>query len=198
VRPTNFTNTPKRRYSVVLCSKQATEDLYRYSTSFKTFEWVVPHQIKHASSVIQAAFIKGFADSDGSARLRKGHSEVSLHSSNYPGLMEIRKMLHTTFGIETGVSKHKWGVYNIVITRYSYLLTFHNQIGFVIKRKMSNLSKGLKSYKRKGLRKYNIEFKKKALQMLKEGKSHHEVGRILNTSHTNIYDWEKARCLGKI
>jgi len=190
-KSTSFTDNPNEQYIVSLCSKLVVEDLQRYLISFKSKDWSVPKQIKESSKEIQAAFIKGFADSEGSVRYRKCHSEISLCSGNLTGIKQIQKMFFGTFRITSKIGKMNWEVQTLVIWRYDSLKKFNDEIGFVIKRKQDNLRNGLDSYKRKGLRRYDEEFKHLAMYLLKQGFKHGKIARLLKTSRTNIYDWEK-------
>lgn len=191
-KPNKFCKNPKPLYIVSQVSKLIVRDLNRYSTSFKTKEWKVPEQIKGSSKKIQSAFIRGFADSEGSARCRKAHSEICLCSGNKESLEEIKHILDYNFNIKSYLGDKVNKATVISITKYIYLKKFHDEIGFIIKRKQENLKKGLNSYKRKGVRSYPLEFKLKAMNLLKQGMKHREIARLLGTNRTNIYDWEKS------
>ena len=86
---TNMSNSPRKQYVVSLVSKLIVEDLQTYIKSFKTKDWRVPKQILDSTEEIQAAFIMGFADSEGSVRFRKGNGEITIHSTNKEGLREV-------------------------------------------------------------------------------------------------------------
>jgi len=191
MKPNKFCKNPKPRHVISQVSKLIVKDLNRYSKSFKTKEWEVPEQIKSSSKQIQAAFIRGFADSEGSARCRKAHSEINLCSGNKESLEEVRRMLYYNFNIKSYLGDNGNGVPIIAITKYIYLKRFYDEIGFIIKRKKEKLRLGLESYKRKGVRKYSKEFKLKAMNLLKQGMKHKEIAQLLGTNRTNIYDWEE-------
>jgi len=187
---TNKCNNPKKQYQIMLCSKLVLEDLKKYSNSFNSKEWKVPIQIKEASKEIQAAFIRGFADSEGHVRCRKGQSEINLCSGNLLGIKMIKEILLKQFQINSYLGDNGSKVPVIVLTRYESIKKFYDKIGFVTKRKQDNLRKALNSYKRKGLRNYNEGFKHLAMYLLKQGFKHGEIAKLLKTSRTNIYDWE--------
>ncbi len=189
---TSFSNSPKPQYVVSLVSKLVVQDLNRYSTSFKSKEWSVPNKILNNSKEIQAAFIKGFADSEGSVRFRKGQSEITLCSGNRKSLEMVKGILKNNFKINSYSGKRNSSTQVIVVTKYVCLKKFHDEIGFIIKRKQDRLEQALNSYKRKGIKRYPKEIKLKAINMLKKGLNHREIAKILGTNHTNIYDWEKA------
>ncbi len=178
-------------YILVLVSKKVVKDLQRYSKSFKGKEWIVPEQIKKAPKAIKAAFISAFADSEGSMRYRKGSGELTIHSGNKRSLQDVRKMLFCDFKIKSTFLFDRPTVYTIHIYDYNSLKKFHDEIGFKIHRKQIALKRTVESYKRKGLRRYSNEFKTKALNMLQNGMKHREIAKLLGTSYSNIYDWEK-------
>lgn len=186
-----FINKPKDQYVVSLCSKLVIEDLQRYSKSFKSKEWKVPEQIKNVPKEMIAEFIKGFADSEGSARLRKGQSEITLCSSNIEGLKDLQKLLENIYKIRSYVKRRKKDIFDLRISNYDSLLKYYNEIGFIIKRKQNNLERMFETYKRKGLNKYSEEFKIKAMNLLKNGMKHRQIANLLGISHTNVYDWER-------
>ena len=188
----NFTNNPKPQYGVMSVAKLVVLDLLRYSKSFKTFKWTVPEQIKEAPREIQAMFIKGFADSEGSVKNRHRNREIILCSGNRESLNEIGLILDKTFKIKSSLRRLKNNVYVLNTGDYKSLKIFYDDIGFVIKRKQDKLRAGLARYKRKGIRKYSLGFKQLALDMLDKGYNYQEIGKILNTSYANVHDWEKA------
>lgn len=191
-RITNFVINPKPQYELLLSSKNIVTDLLRYTNSYKTFEWKVSLEIKNAPKEIQAMFIKGFADSEGSIRIRERNSELTLCSGNESGLKEIQGILLKNFKVKSSFIKRKDNVCIITSSDYVSLNNFYYYIGFVIQRKQNILMSGLKKYRRKGLRKYSQGFKVLAVDMLRNSYTHKEVSEILNTSGANIYDWEKA------
>ncbi len=180
------------QYTVMLVSKLAALDLFSYAKSFKTFEWEIPSQIKEASKDIQAAFIRGFADSEGCVKNRHRNREIMLASGNKIGLDQIRQILFKNFGIKSYICQMKSNVYLLYISDYNSLNIFCNEIGFTIRRKQEKLESGLIRYKRKGIRKYSPGLKELALDMLQNGYNYQEIGKILNTSYANVHDWEKA------
>tara|TARA_Y100000310_G_scaffold240778_1_gene244681 strand:+ start:593 stop:1606 length:1014 start_codon:yes stop_codon:yes gene_type:complete len=188
---TNFSKFPKMEYIVSLCSKLIVNDLNKYSKSFKSKEWKVSFQIKRSPKDIQAAFIRGLADSEAHVRCRKGQSEINICSGNLDSLKVVRNLLYNSFNIKSYLGSNGYDVPVIVIGRYIYLKEFYSNIGFVIMRKQNNLRRSLESYKRKGLRKYSRKFKIEAMNLLKKGMKHRQIAKLLGTNHTNIYDWEK-------
>ena len=98
-----------------------------------------PEQIKNVSKEIISEFIKGFADSEASVRLRKGQSEISISSGNIEGLKDLQKLLKDVYEIRSYVRKQKETVFVLCISNYISLLKYYNEIGFIIKRKQDNL-----------------------------------------------------------
>ena len=180
----------KDQYHVVFCSKELCDWLIKKST-FKTYDWNIPIEIINASKEIQATFIKGFADSEGYVRYRKGQSEITLTSGNKLGLQQIQTILLNSFNISSNLKTYSNKHY-ITITKYESLNNFYDKIGFAIKRKHIALQQALDSYKRKGIRRYTQEFKNRALQMLNEGLNHKQISEILQISPANIYDWNRS------
>lgn len=184
----------KPHYIVYLVAKLVVEDLEKYC-SFGSRDWQIPKEIIVSNMELKSAFIQGFCDSEASVRYRKGSCEISIYSKNKQGLRKLRQLLGT-FGINSKIILSPTRTDYLSIMDYRSLNNYHKHIGFVIKRKSNRLKKGLDSYKRKGIRRYSDKFKIKAMKLLKSGLSHREVSKVLETSHTNIYDWEKQISLG--
>lgn len=90
--------------------------------------------------------------------------------------------------------KVRYGANRIMVLsteRYKDIKNFSDKIGFTIGRKRKTLEFCLKSYKRKGLRGYDKEFKIKVLNLLKKGNSAYKIGKMLGFPHTNVYDFIK-------
>lgn len=187
----SFTNNPKDQYIVSLCSKLVIEDLQKYMKSFKSKDWIVPEQIKNTTKEIISEFIKGIADSEAHVRLRKGQSEITITSINYQALKDLQELLKEIYGIKSYPRRRKSIIFDLRISNYDSLFKYYNEIGFIIKRKQDNLERMFETYKRKGINRYSEEFKIKAMNLLKDGMKHRQIAKLLGTSHTNIYDWEK-------
>lgn len=191
VRCTNF-GRGKPQYSVVICSKLVIEDLLRYSKSFKSKEWIVPNKIKTTKVKIQATFLKGLFDSEGSIiHMSKGRGYLQLCSGNKSSLLEVKDMLNRYFGIKCSVKFNQSNVMMLISADYNSIQKFYKNISLSINRKQRILINLLSSYKRKGIRRYTLDFKKKAMELLSKYKDHRFVGQVLQASYTNIYDWEK-------
>lgn len=192
---TNF-GYGKPRYDITLCSKNAWLDLLNY-TSFKTKEWKVPEEILESKDLeIKAAFIRGIFDSEGTIRLRrKGFACLQVCSGNIKPLLVIKDILEKDFDINMHTEFRK---NLLVLHAYSYkdIKNFSDKIGFVIGRKRKILEYALSTYKRKGLRHYNQEFKLKVFSLLDQGFSASKIGKLLDFNRTNVYDFIKQR--GKI
>ncbi len=129
---------------VKLCSRKACDDLLSYGF-FKTKTWRVPHVIKVASLGIQASFIKGFADSEGSVDAK--YRKIRITSSNLIGLKQVGLLLQN-FGITYGIHRHSYkNVYALEIHNRRSIESFARNIGFVIYRKQARLIDSIKSYK---------------------------------------------------
>lgn len=181
----------KQHYIVSLASKRIVEDLERYivfkDKNYKN--WRVPEQIKNAPKNIQAAFIRGFADSEGSVRFRKGATEIALYSGNKAALKEIQKILLIVFNIDSNIRLATKTVFGLYISSYKSLKNFYDQISFTIRRKRNNLRKGLTSYKRKGLNKYSKETRRRAVELFRKHKNYREVERITGINRGSVHDW---------
>lgn len=194
IKPTNFCVYPKNMFVISLVSKLAVEDLQRdCNHSFKTREWRVPEQIKESSKDIQSAFIRGFVDSEGCVKFRKGRGEVTMWSINKEGLNEIYEILVNIFGLWAtfGSRFSDNTIHYIGISNYNSLNLFCEEIGFTIKRKQDLLKQLVGSYRRKGLKKHSSEIKHLAIELLNSGLNHYQTAKLLNVSPTNIYGWER-------
>jgi len=193
-RVTNFSKNPKLMYCIYLTSKLVVEDLLRYSKSFKTKEWTVPEEILNSSIEIKSAFLRGLFDSEGTIiDLSKGRAILQLCSGNDKSLLVIKDILLNDFGVNTKIDFNNNKVMQLRTYRYENIKNFSDKIGFTIKRKKEKLAFCLSSYKRKGLRKYNQDFKANVLQLLSQGFSAYKIGKILKFPHTNVYDFVKQQ-----
>ena len=188
-RKTKFKNI-KDIYRMTLCSKKAWNDITSYD-NFKTKTWIVPKEILNSNNLrVKVAFIRGIFDSEGTIRLRRnGYAELSVCSGNRNSLLIIKDFLLKDFNIDMK-SKFDDGKFLVLYTsKFVNIKNFADKIGFVIKRKQDRLIYSLSPYKRTNLKHYNEEFKQKVFELLKQGYGKREIGRILNFSHTNIYDF---------
>lgn len=192
-RPTNFCKTPKKRYAINLTSKLVVMDLLKYSSSFKTFEWEVPKEILESGLEVKSAFIRGLFDSEGSASLDKsGGVYLSVCSGNKSSLLKVKEILKNEFNIDLSVVYDR-SIIKLKSAGYKNVKNFYDYIGFTIKRKQDNLTLGLSTYKRKGVRRYSLEFKKRALNLLDKYKDPMFVANLVGTNTGNIYDWKNGR-----
>jgi len=131
--------------NVRIYSKIVTLDLVRYDPSgggFKTATWRVPKEIFYSGLSIKAAFIRGFADSEGS--VSKSQNIISLYSSNLAGLYDILKLLQD-LGINGKVYSSK-RAFVLNIRGIDNLKRFKETVNFTIKRKKENLKHLLRHY----------------------------------------------------
>lgn len=192
MRPTNVCNNPKQQYVINLTSKLVIQDLLKYSPSFKTKEWKIPEQIKNSNLEFKSAFLRGFFDSEGTIRLKKkGHAYLQICSGNNDSLLDLKKLLLDNFNINLKINYNQGKVMMLYSERYKDIKNFSDKIGFTIERKRKVLDICLQSYKRKGLRNYNQEFKIKVLNLLNQGYSAYKIGKMLDFPYTNIYDFIK-------
>ena len=195
-RPARKTNygQGKIQYSAVLSSKKAWHDILRYN-SFKTKNWKVPKEILECEdSKIISAFIKGLFDSEGTIRLRRnGYAELQVCSGNKESLLIVKDMLLKNFDINMKIKEDRGCVVVISTETYKDIKNFYDKINFTIKRKKEKLEYALSTYKRTNLRHYNDEFKLKVFELLDQGYGKREIGRMLNFSHTNIYDFIRQK-----
>ena len=190
VQYTNFSDNPKPRYVINLSSKLATLDLLRYSKSFRTKEWQVPKDILNGNLDIKSAFLRGLFDSEGSVTLKKGGGVyLSVCSGNRGPLQVIREMLKDDFDIGLNLVIVSSTFVRLKSVSYRNIKNFSNKINFTILRKKEKLELGFSKFKRKGHRKYSIEFKNEVLRMLDEGFTAPQIGKRLGFPHTNVYDF---------
>lgn len=134
------------KYYVRLCCKAACEDLLRYGVSFKHDKWRVPLEIRNASLDIQAAYLRGFFDSEGS--VEKDGRRINGTSSNLPGLEDISALLRN-LGIRSKIIYRPSGnIHNVRIQDRASVELFAEHVGFTIARKKNKLQEGITSYKR--------------------------------------------------
>jgi len=192
-RFTNFCVKPKPRYAINLTSKLVVKDLLQYSKSFKTKEWEIPEEILKASSSIKSAFLRGIFDSEGSASLKKPYGVyLSVCSGNITPMLKIKEILKNDFNMDLSVV-YDSSVIRLKSSGYKNVKNFYENINFTIKRKRDRLEIGLLSYKRKGVRRYSLEFKKKALGLLDKYKDSYFVAGLLGINSANIYDWKNGK-----
>lgn len=137
------------KHCVRLCCKAACDDLLSYGVSFKQNEWLVPEAIKNASKVIQANYLKGFFDSEGSVDI--DGRKIKGTSTRLPGLQENSTLL-TDLKIKSGIvsqskKKNRKKAYDLVIQGRKHIETFGKRIGFNIARKDKKLHTLLSNYK---------------------------------------------------
>ncbi|MFH1592847.1 MAG: LAGLIDADG family homing endonuclease [Candidatus Woesearchaeota archaeon] len=192
-KSTNYSKNPKPRYVINLTSKLVVNDLLKYSKSFKTFEWEVPEEILKSETKIKSAFLRGLFDSEGAASLKIPYGVyLSVCSGNIDPLLKIKEILKKDFDIDLSVGYDR-SVIKLKSAGYKNVKTFYDKINFTIKRKQEKLEKGLLTYKRKGVRRYPLEFKRKALELLEKYKDPCFVADLVGTHNANIYDWKNGR-----
>ena len=117
-------------------------------------------------------------DSEGTIRFRrKGSAGLQVCSGNTESLLEAKKILEEDFSIYMKIIYNQSNVTLIYTDRYNDIKKFADKINFTIKRKKEKLAFCLSSYKRKGLRKYNQDFKANVLQLLSQGFSAYKINR---------------------
>ncbi len=197
-KSTNVCAKPKLQYVISLTSKRAVQDLLKYSSSFKTKEWIVPEEVFHSPLEVKAAFIRGLFDSEGCVSLKKPHGiYLYVCSGNKEPLLKIQEILSKDFDM------HLRACYDGCITRlkssgYENVKNFYERINFTIKRKKDILRVGLSTYMRKGVKRYSLEFKKNALKLLEIYKDVRFVSQLLDTSNANLYDWKNGKYMMEV
>lgn len=133
------------KYEVRICSKMACEDLFSYGSSFKEDTWIVPKEIKISSINIQARFLMGFFDSEGSVDI--DYNRILATSSNLSGLREVGLLLKN-FGIRYKIlQKTNRRVFSLRIQDRISVEKFQRNIGFVIERKKRRIDELVSKYK---------------------------------------------------
>jgi len=127
-------------------NKKAALDIKSYG-KFGKYDWKIPKVILNGNKIIKSAFLKGFADSEGS--VNKTSNYICLYSSNYKGIKGISKLLHS-LGIycsirkRTKFSKNSYAIipqYELYVSYLNGMKKFANLINFNVKVKKDKLSK---------------------------------------------------------
>lgn len=128
-----------------LCCKAACEDLLSYGVPFRQDVWLVPPAIKNASPDIQASYLKGFFDSEGS--VETNGQRIKGTSSRLLGLEEISALLRN-LGIKAKIIRQsKNDAYDVRIQDRASVELFAKYVGFTINRRKEKLQLLLASYK---------------------------------------------------
>jgi len=121
--------------------------------------WIVPRQFLDKGAL--SAWIRGFADGDGSVRLReeplRRSYEIKLSSSNVASLTELREILKEEFGIDSSISTWvelkvrrgkvvKYRTYALNITGEDDILRYARFIGFRNPKQVEQLREVVKRY----------------------------------------------------
>lgn len=135
----------QNKYRVKLCSKMACEDLISYGSTFKKDTWIVPKEIKISPMNIQARFLMGFFDSEGSVDI--DYNRILATSSNLSGLREVGLLLKN-FGLRYKIiPKSNRSVFSLRIQDRISVEKFQRNIGFIIERKKRRVDVLVNKYK---------------------------------------------------
>lgn len=108
----------------------------------KVMSLVEKIEIFSSDDSIKSAFIRGFADSEGS--VSKSKNRIALYSSNLVGLQDVLALLQE-LEINGKIYANK-RAYVILISGLDNLQRFQEKINFTIKRKKERLERLLKYY----------------------------------------------------
>jgi len=135
----------KDKYCVRLCCKAACEDLLSYGVPFKQDGWLVPPAIKNASPAIQASYLRGFFDSEGS--METNGRRIRGTSSHLPGLEGVSALLRGLRIRSRIIRQSKNSAYDVRIQDRASVELFAKHVSFTINRKKGKLQRSLNSYK---------------------------------------------------
>ena len=135
----------KDKYCVRLCCKAACEDLLSYGVLFKQDGWLVPPAIKNASPAIQASYLRGFFDSEGS--METNGRRIRGTSSHLPGLEGVSALLRGLRIRYRIIRQSKNSAYDVRIQDRASVELFAKHVSFTINRKKGKLQRLLNSYR---------------------------------------------------
>ena len=177
----------KPHYKSVLQSKEVCDDILNYKANFKEKTWNIPDVIKNASKQIQAKYIQGIADSQGSVANFPTVRTVVLCSRNEKGKMELVNLL-TNLGL-IDLSVRKLGVF---ITSRRSLEMFSKYINFNIQRKKENLQSLINRYVIYKTPKWELtKLKPRIIELRKEGLSYSKIAKELSISTKSAWNHSK-------
>jgi intein-encoded DNA endonuclease-like protein/DNA-binding CsgD family transcriptional regulator len=142
-----FVKNPKwkDKYRVRSCCKAACEDLLSFGVPFRQDDWLIPPAIKNASIDVQASYLRGFFDSEGS--VEANGRRIKGTSSNLPGLVDISALLRDLRIRSRIICLSKGNVGDVRIQDRASVELFAENVGFTIKRKKEKLHWLLARYK---------------------------------------------------
>lgn len=148
----------------------------------------IPDFIKDSKDIeIKRAFIRAFADDEGSVKFNPPYRYIELSCSNNQMLSDLRNMVEE-FDIRCGNICHKsqrgFDFYYFYIRGYEHLEKFKKEIDFVHEAKFIKLDLMLKSKHRNCYG--HEESKSLVLAALKKGKKRKEIASELNRSIKTI------------
>lgn len=130
--------------------KKVYEDLSSYKFGTKT--WRVPNEVLNSNDKkVIGSFLRGFYDSEGSISIGPRSFTLMSHSTNYPGLYNIRNLLERldirTSNIMKDQRPNRRVVFYIMITGKKNLEIFLNKVDFAIQRKHNKLKNYLEKFR---------------------------------------------------
>ena len=127
------------------------QELYKhlhqfYRPEWRARTWRISPLLFTFSVEIRRSFIRGYFDADGYPYFSKArnHVYIQVNSVNYHGLADGRRLLES-LGFHPGLYRRYKArdVWELTIHRKFELIKFHNEIGFSLSRKQSDLMKML-------------------------------------------------------
>lgn len=183
----------KNKFEVRLCSKEVCLALINYGSYFREKTWIVPRAMKNSPLKIQASFLRGLFDSDGT--VDKSSNRISLISINLKGLNEVQNLLKN-FQIRNRiigkkVVKGRSKCFYLRIQDRKSVESFSNHINFTIERKRTKVKEIIQSYKLFTTpHEIVVTLQPKIRELNKNGMSYREIAKKLNICMTTVW-----RCL---
>lgn len=158
-----------------------------FVTDFGSKTCKIPDFIKEGNLEIKKAFIRAFADDEGSVSFRPPHRYIELACSNYQMLSDLKYLLNDT-GIGSSKIYHKtqrgFDFYWFHVRGFAHIKNFDNKIGFSHPEKSLKMKQILESPQK--IRFGQEESKRLVLDLLNEGKNRMEIARNLNRNVSTV------------
>jgi len=193
IKPTDRLRIPKiknwnKQFITRLHSKEACNNILKYD-SFKMATWKVPNIIKKLPLKLQAEFIKGFFDSEGTVDKRR----VSAFSTNKEGIKDIQILLKNTnirSTIQASERKKPRNIlYRLSIQDRKSVEIFNKHINFTIIRKKEKLNQIINNYKLWTTPHEEVKkLKQKMIDLRNKGLSYEKIGKELNIGMVTVWN----------
>jgi transposase len=158
-----------------------------FADDFNSKTCTIPNFILNGNKEVKKAFVRAFADDEGSVSFRPPHRYIELACSNYPLLYSLKQLLND-FGIQSRKIYHRtqrgFDSYWFHIRGFDHLKKFNDEIGFLHSEKSVKLKQILESPQRKNYG--NEESKELLLKAFLSGQTRLEMAKSLNRSISTV------------